>query len=301
MASLPHELDTNAVWFVTGCSSGIGKSLAKTIYNAGQRIVATARDVTSLSYLPDDPTVLKLHLDVTRPETITQAIADAIAQFYGIDVFINNAGYSLIGDMEGIPDADARHQLETNFWGPVHVTREALRVFRETNGPARGGTVVQVSSMGGWITAPGHSFYHASKFALEGFTESVAKEVDPSWNIRFLLVSPGGVRTNFAGSSLKQTPRHPAYDDPNSSFSQLIKYVTNPESQSTWSDPDICARVLFECVTGQHERPLPMRLLMGAESIPLIKDDIQRTLKDIDTWQEETVRCSPGGGAVLNI
>lgn len=184
MGSLSQGLDTNAVWFgkrffhspcqavkikpfnyslypVTGCSSGIGKSLASTIYHAGHRIVATARDVKSLSYLPDGPTVLKLHLDVTRQETITKAVADAVSKFHGIDVFINNAGYSLMGDMEGIAEADARHQLETNFWGPVHVTREALRVFREVNDPGRGGTVVQVSSMGGWITAPGHSFYHA--------------------------------------------------------------------------------------------------------------------------------------------
>lgn len=146
---------------MTGCSSGIGKSLATTVYDAGHRIVATARDVTSLSYLPDGPTVLKLYLDVTRQETITKAVTDAVDKFHGIDVFINNAGYSLMGDMEGIAEADARHQLETNFWGPVHVTREALRVFREVNTPGRGGTVVQVSSMGGWITAPGHSFYHA--------------------------------------------------------------------------------------------------------------------------------------------
>lgn len=156
-----YQLSIRSLYLVTGCSSGIGKSLAKTIYNAGHCMVATARDVTSLSYLPDGPTVLKLHLDVTRQETITKAVAEAVDKFHGIDVFINNAGYSLMGDTEGIVEADARHQLETNFWGPVHVTREALRVFREVNSPGRGGTVVQVSSMGGWITAPGHSFYHA--------------------------------------------------------------------------------------------------------------------------------------------
>jgi NADP-dependent 3-hydroxy acid dehydrogenase YdfG len=155
------QLFPHSQYIVTGCSSGIGKSLATKIYNAGHRIVATARDVTSLSYLPDEPTVLKLYLDVTCQETITKAIADAVDTFHGIDIFINNAGYSLMGDTEGIADADARHQLETNFWGPVHVTREALRVFREINAPGRGGTVIQISSMGGWITVPGHSFYHA--------------------------------------------------------------------------------------------------------------------------------------------
>ena len=146
---------------MTGCSSGIGKSLAQTIYNAGHRIVATARDITSLSYLPDRPTVLKLSLDVTSQQAITKAVSDAVSQFKRIDVLINNAGYGLMGDMEGILEADARLQLETNFWGPVHLTKEALRVFREVNPHGQGGTVVQVSSIGGWLTAPGHSFYHA--------------------------------------------------------------------------------------------------------------------------------------------
>jgi NADP-dependent 3-hydroxy acid dehydrogenase YdfG len=146
---------------VTGCSSGLGKSLAQTIYKAGHYIVATARDSTSLSYLPDGPTVLKLTLDVTSQEAIIETVSEAIAQFKRIDVFINNAGYGLMGDMENIPEADARHQLETNFWGPVHVTKEALRVFREVNPLGQGGTVVQISSIGGRVTAPGHSFYHA--------------------------------------------------------------------------------------------------------------------------------------------
>lgn len=146
---------------MTGCSSGLGKALASTIYNAGHHIVATARDVNSLSYLPDGPTVLKLSLDVTSQESIAAAINDAVLKMNHIDVFINNAGYSLVGDTEAISDTDARLQLETNFWGPVHVTKEALRVFREVNPQGQGGTVLQISSMGGWWTAPGHSYYHA--------------------------------------------------------------------------------------------------------------------------------------------
>ncbi|KAJ5115097.1 NAD(P)-binding protein, partial [Penicillium alfredii] len=284
---------------VTGCSSGLGRSFAKTIYNAGHRIVATARNVESLSYLPDEPSVLKLCIDVTSDKAIAAAIAITVEKFGRIDVVINNAGYGLIGDMEAISEAEARQQLETNFWGPVHVTCQALRVFREVNPPGQGGTIVQVSSMGGWLTAPGHSFYHASKFALEGFTESVAKEMDPDWNIKFLIVAPGGVRTNFAGPSLKLTPRHPVYDTPTSVLSQVIKYITNPAIQTTWSDPDICAQVLFDCVIKRHQRPLPMRLFMGAETIPLIRDDVAKTLEEVDAWEEETTRCSPMGGAQL--
>jgi hypothetical protein len=98
---------------------------------------------------------------------------------------------------------------------------------------------------------------------------------------------------------MKISPRHPAYDTPNTPFNQLLDYITKPESQATWSDPDICAGVFFDAVVGQMERPLPMRLLLGAETIPLIKGDIQKTLAEIDAWIDETVKCSPGGGAVL--
>lgn len=146
---------------MTGCSSGLGKSLAQAIYNAGHRIIATARDIASLSYLPDSSTVLKIKLDVTSQDDISTVFTKGLETFHEINVVINNAGYGLMGDMEAISDSDALHQLETNFWGPVHITREALRVFREVHPKGQGGTIVQVSSIGGFLTAPGHSFYHA--------------------------------------------------------------------------------------------------------------------------------------------
>ncbi|CAI7593554.1 unnamed protein product [Penicillium pancosmium] len=299
MASNSTKLSNETVWFVTGCSSGLGKALATTIYNSGHHIVATARNINSLSYLPEDARVLKFALDVTSQESIALVVNSVIQTWNHIDVFINNAGYSLVGDTEAISEADARLQLETLFWGPVHVTKEALRVFREVNPQGQGGTVLQISSMGGWWTAPGHSYYHASKFALEGFTESVAQEMNPEWNIKLMIVAPGGVRTNFAGPNMNIAARHPAYNTPNTVFNQILDYITNPESQVSWSDPNICARLLFDTVVARNERQLPMRLLLGAETIPLIKGDIQKTLAEIDSWAHETVKCSPGGGAVL--
>lgn len=139
-----------------------------------------------------------------------------------------------------------------------------------------------------------------SKFALEGFTESVAKEVLPEWNIKFLIVAPGGIRTNFTGPSLKFTSRHPAYDTPAGPLTQLMQYMTAPGTSDSFSDPDICAKLLFDIVVGQNERPMPSRLLMGAETIPLMQADIERTLKEIDEWKEETLKCSPKGGADLS-
>ena len=146
---------------VTGCSSGLGAALANQISKAGYRLVATARKTSTLGYLEESPKILKLKLDVTSPPEIASVVAAAVEKFGRIDVVINNAGYGLGGEFEATTDADARRLVETNFWGPVNMTKEALRVFREVNPNGQGGTVVQVSSMGGYIGFPGQAFYHA--------------------------------------------------------------------------------------------------------------------------------------------
>ncbi|KAL2844820.1 hypothetical protein BJY01DRAFT_263789 [Aspergillus pseudoustus] len=294
------SFDKDSVWFITGASSGLGKSITRAAYESGYQIAATARSVRSLSYLPDEPRVLKLSLDVTSAEQIESSLAATVAHFGRLDVVINNAGYGLRGDTEAVIDADALNQMETNFWGPVRITRGALRIFREVNAAGQGGTIVQISSVGGWVGFPGNAYYHASKFALEGFTESVAKEMDPAWNIKFLLAVPGGVRTNFAATSVKAIPRHKAYDTPSSPLTQILNYISEPSAQETWSDPDVCARLLVNTVVNQKQRPMPTRLLFGAETIPLLESDMEKTLAEIREWKAETESCSPRGGAQLN-
>lgn len=149
-------------------------------------MVATARNTDSLSYVADDsPRVLKLALDVATPATIDAAIQKALERFGRIDVVVNNAGYSVMGDTEAILDEAARKMVDVNFWGTVDVTRRVLPVFREVNATAggpKGGLIFNVSSIGGFVGYPSSAFYHASKFAMEGFTESVAKEFPDDWN-----------------------------------------------------------------------------------------------------------------------
>ena len=139
----------------------MGVAFVSQIAKAGHRVVATARKISSLNYLEDSPNVLKLKLDVTSPSDISAVVAASVERFGRIDVLINNAGYGLMGDFESIPDVEARKEFETNFWGTVNMTREVVRVFREVNPKGQGGTVVQVSSMGGFIGFPGNAFYHA--------------------------------------------------------------------------------------------------------------------------------------------
>jgi NAD(P)-dependent dehydrogenase (short-subunit alcohol dehydrogenase family) len=131
------------------------------VHQSGDSLVATARNVASLSYLPENERVQKLSLDVTDRKSISAAIHEAVANFGRIDVVVNNAGYGLLGDTESVPEQDARLQMETNFWGPVFITQEVLRVFRETNPPGQGGLICQISSMGGYLGVPGGAFYHA--------------------------------------------------------------------------------------------------------------------------------------------
>lgn len=140
---------------------------------------------------------------------------------------------------------------------------------------------------------------HRSKFALEGFTESVAKEVGEMAGVNFLLVEPNGMHTKFAESALTKTYRHPAYDKAGSPLNSLIAYIADPESWKSWSDPDLCATVLFNCVIGQNERSMPTRLFMGRGTTELIRSDIEKTLEDMDAWGAEAVQCAPGGPPIL--
>ena len=181
----PYSLPKDAVWFITGCSSGIGEGLAQYVAETSNRVVATARNPASMSNIPNKPNVLKLTLDVTSMESINAAFNDTTQKFGRIDVIVNNAGYTLVGDTEAAGDAESRALLDTNFWGMVDVSKRALGVMRDDNvknGGQKGGVILNISSMGGWFGFPACSFYHASKFAMEGWTEAVAKELPHEWN-----------------------------------------------------------------------------------------------------------------------
>jgi len=175
---------------VTGCSSGIGLSLAQLIAKSGSyRLVATARKPASLSSIPDGPNVSKLALDVTSSQSTNAAVAAALERFGRIDVMVNNAGYALEGDTENATEDEERAEMETLFWGPVRLSKHAMRIMRDENPKTgqQGGVVLNVTSVGGFVGFPGSAFYHAGKFAVEGFTESVAKEMRPEWNSEYLI------------------------------------------------------------------------------------------------------------------
>jgi NADP-dependent 3-hydroxy acid dehydrogenase YdfG len=279
---MTKTIPENAVWLITGCSSGLGQNLSKLLEQTNKyRIVATARRISTLSYLPDSPNILKLELDVTSQASITAAVSAAVEKFGRIDVLVNNAGYGLMGDAEGTTDAEARDIMETNFWGCVNMTKAVLRIFREVNPAGDGGVVVQVSSIGGFVGFPGSTFYHASKFALEGFTESVAKEMFLEWNIRFLILEPGGVKTEYV-SSLKMSQRHPAYLDSKGPTSQLLAYLQTPSVQDTWSDPVLVVQAVVKVVASND---IPLRLPMGSDAWGMMKWEVEALEKLLEKWK----------------
>lgn len=181
------------VFLVTGTSSGFGHDLIQEILNRGDIAIATARTPAILEF--DNTTEnnhMTLKLDVTDTESIKAAFAEAIKRFGRIDVVVNNAGYGLTGCFEEYTEEQIRMQMEVNFFGLINVTRESMSTMR-TQKPS-GGVIQQVTSVGGQRGAACFSLYAASKWAVEGFTESISKEVKPEWGIKFTCVEPGGFR-----------------------------------------------------------------------------------------------------------
>jgi NAD(P)-dependent dehydrogenase (short-subunit alcohol dehydrogenase family) len=198
------------VVLITGASSGIGRATAAACAARGWRVVATMRRPDDAGDLAALPSVTVLPLDVTSTPSVEAAVAAAVADFGRLDAVVNNAGYSVDGVFEGADDESIRRQFETNVFGLMRVTRAAIPVMRRQGG----GTIVQVSSMGGRVTFPLYSVYHATKWAVEGFSESLAFELRP-FGIRMRLVEPGAIRTDFYGRSREPIPA-PAgagYDD----------------------------------------------------------------------------------------
>src|SRR5690348_16659611 len=197
-------------WFITGASSGFGTAFADYALQLGDNVVASARNVSKLEALvakaPDR--VLAVKLDVTQPAEIQPAVDAALRRFGRIDYLFNNAGYGIVGAVEETPDAELRAVMDTNFFGAAAVTRAVLPVMRAQ----RAGAIVNISSMGGQMSFEGVGAYSATKFALEGMSEALVREVAP-FGIKVLIVEPGAFRTEFGAGALRSMPVMPAYKD----------------------------------------------------------------------------------------
>ncbi|PVH86560.1 NAD(P)-binding protein, partial [Cadophora sp. DSE1049] len=263
------------VFLVTGTSTGFGHDLIQEVINRGDIAVATARNLDSLSFEnATSSNYLPLKLDVTDRESIAAAFQQAINTFGRVDAVVNNAGYGLTGNFEEMTEIQIRRQMEVNFFGLLDVTREAMVTMR--NQSPKGGVIQQITSTGGLWGAEGFSLYCASKFAVEGFTDSIAKEVKPEWNIKFTCIEPGGFRTEWAGHSMEFTERHPDYDHVDIKSYMIARHGNQP------GDPRKAATAMYELA--KMENP-PSRVVLGTDAYAKIVAKLEADTESVKKYE----------------
>ena len=272
-------MNTTPTWFITGASSGFGLAFTRYALERGYNVVATARSVHALDALVNAAPgrVLVHKLDVTVADEAQQAVTAAIKRFGRIDVLINNAGYGIVGAMEETSDADLRAQMDTNFFGAVSVMRAVLPYMRQQ----RGGAIANISSLGGQLSFEGFSAYSASKFALEGLSEALARELAP-FNIKVLIVEPGQFRTNLAGAAMKHMPVMAAYGDIIKGTREFAHTMHGTQE----GDPAKAARAID---TALQAAVTPLRLQLGADAVSAIREHAEQMLKDMAAWESVAV------------
>jgi NAD(P)-dependent dehydrogenase (short-subunit alcohol dehydrogenase family) len=259
-------------WFITGASRGFGRTWTQAALERGDRVAATARTVATLDDLVarHGDAVLPLELDVTDRDAARAAVERAHGHFGILDVVVNNAGYGQFGMVEELTERELRDQMETNFFGAVWVTQAALPHLR-----AQGhGHVVQVSSIGGISAFPGIGAYHASKWALEGLTQSLAQEV-AALGIHVTLIEPGGFATDWAGPSARHAAPDPAYDAVREAYS-----FDRASRTMSVGDPRASAAALLAVVDAPHP---PLRVFFGEAPLAIATHDYEQRLA---TWRE---------------
>jgi NAD(P)-dependent dehydrogenase (short-subunit alcohol dehydrogenase family) len=264
------------IFFITGVSSGFGRALAEAAVADGSRMVGTVRraeDAEALGALGDLASAEIL--DVTDDDAIAAAVARTEAEVGPIDVVVANAGYGQEGTMEESTMAELRQQFEVNVFGAVATIKAVLPAMRER----RSGHVVGITSMGGLMTIPGLTFYHGSKFALEGILGSLAKEVGPL-GIKVTAVAPGSFRTDWAGRSMVRAASAIADYEP--TFGPL-RANREAASGNQLGDPAAAARAILQIVASEEP---PAHLLLGSDALRLVRADRAAVDAEIDAWED---------------
>ncbi len=265
------------VWMITGCSTGFGRELAKLVLERGWCAVVTARDPRKIQDLVagTDGRGLALKLDVTDSAQVAEAVKKAEAAFGKIDVLVNNAGFGYMAAVEEGEDDEVRAMFETNFFGLVDVTRAVLPGMRGR----RSGHILNISSIGGFIGFPSVGYYNATKFAVEGLSEALAKELEPL-GIKVIIVEPGPFRTDWAGRSLKQTGD--GIEDYAKTAGTRRQAIASGSGKQP-GDPVRGAKAMIEAV--QSTNP-PLRLVLGRIALEGARGKLDLLRRDFDTWEK---------------
>ena len=281
------ENTESRVWFITGCSTGFGRELAKAVLTRGERVVATARKVEEVQDFEESGPELAraVRLDVTDPEEVSGAVDAALDAFGRIDVLVNNAGYGSMGAVEEVHEEEIRRQFEVNVFGVLNITRAVLPHMRER----RQGHIINISSVGGFVGVPGFGIYNGTKFAVEGISEALALETEPL-GIHITIVEPGAFRTDWAGRSLAPPP---AIDDYRETVGQTREYISN-ENGNQQGNPRLAAEAMISAV--EADEP-PLRLPLGDDALGMIREKLDSVKRETDTWETTIVETSFEHGA----
>ena len=268
------------VWVITGCSTGFGRHLAQEVLKNGGSVAVTARNTDDVKDIvtqyPDK--AFAIQLDVTNTAQITAAVQQAHEKFGRIDVLVNNAGIGYFGAIEESEEAEIRRMFEINFFGLANVTQAVLPIMRAQ----RSGHIVNISSVGGLVAFPGVGFYNATKFAVTGYSEALAKEVAPL-GIKVTVIAPSGFRTDWAGRSANNTK---VVIDDYKATAHANQNIIRGYSGNQPGDPVRAAQAIIKAV--ESTTP-PLRLMLGVGALKGIRNKIVELQNDIDTWEETTV------------
>ncbi|KAF7547859.1 hypothetical protein G7Z17_g7437 [Cylindrodendrum hubeiense] len=267
------------VWLVTGSSRGLGLALVESILASGDSVIATARRAESLKHLVEkysSDRVLAVPLDVTNNEQVLEAVAAGVKAFGRIDVVVNNAGYADFASVEDMSLQSFRAQMETDFFGVVQVSKAVLPVMREQGS----GHIIQISSIGGRTATPGFSAYQSAKWAIGGFSTSLSQEVAPL-GIKVTVLEPGGMETDWAGSSLGTSPISEPYQQTVGTFMELIK-----QSKPNWSSAATIANIVVQ--VAKVDDP-PLRLLAGPDTLEWAKVVAGVLAASDEKWKDLTM------------
>lgn len=268
------------VWFITGCSTGFGRELAKEVLASGYRAAVAARNTDDVKDITDayPETAIAVKLDVTQPEQITAAVTQIQEKFKQIDVLVNNAGIGYFGAIEESEEDEVRRMFEINFFGLANVTKAVLPTLRKQ----RSGHILNVASIGGLVGFPAVGFYNATKFAVDGYSESLSKELAPL-GIKVTVIAPSGFRTDWAGRSANNSK---IVIDDYKETAEANKNSIRGYSGNQPGDPVRAAKAMIKAV--EAENP-PLRLLLGEAALKGARNKIELLKKDFDTWADVTV------------
>ncbi len=268
------------VWLITGCSTGFGRELAKLILNRGWKAVITARKIDQIQDIGVgfEESTLALELDVTSKEQIKSVVAQAEKTFGKIDVLVNNAGYGYFTSIEEGEDDQIKSQFDTNVFGLIHMTQAVLPVMRKN----KKGHIINFSSIGGLVSFTATGYYHATKFAVEGLSESLAQEVGPL-GIKVIIVEPGPFRTDWAGRSLVETSVQ--IEDYFDTVANRIE-ASKKRSGQQQGDPVRGAEAIITAVMSESDN---LRLLLGKPALDMAYEKLEKMKANFDSWKELTL------------